>query len=256
MPEVIKPNRVVRSEHVVLIPDDHSIVSIEISEDDIDGIGDVADGAAEERGDEISPEEAMHIAPKSGEELSQRMMEMARTERERLLEQAQSDAFSIREQAKSEGYQAGYQEVIKRVDDALAEVKRTLDDMQQRQHSYFLDYQKELRFLALDIAAKVVGATIESNETAMADLVRQAVSAVKGADWITVEVSDRLVELIGQLTEEFSIQYPSRQIEVMGSNIPHDSCIIKTSDGIVDASIPVQLQNLQDIFSDMDDIDR
>lgn len=249
MPEIIKPNRVVKSEDVVLIPDDDSIVSVVIPDDDTsspeESVIDEDEGTDEAAPDDEPPKE-------SAEDISIKLLSDTRAECDALLSQAQRDASSLREQARQEGYQAGHGEVTERVNGVISELGELMNAIAESQQTYFADYAKELKYLSLEIAAKIIGRAIDEDKAAMADLVRQAVSTVKGAEWISVEVSDRIAGLVGQLTEEFSIQYPSRQIEVVGSNIPDDHCIIKTSDGILDASLPVQLQNLRDIFASED----
>ncbi len=79
----------------------------------------------------------------------------------------------------------------------------------------------------------------------MVPLVREAVSTVKNADWISVEVSDQLPGLVEKLKQEFAAW---KSIQVSGIGLPVDGCFVNTPDGVVEASASVQLENLKILF--------
>jgi flagellar biosynthesis/type III secretory pathway protein FliH len=132
-------------------------------------------------------------------------------------------------------------------------VEQVLEEMRRDQEQYFRDYEKELKFLALEIAGKVLRKIVSENGAEMAELVKGAVSSIKNAEWIQVEVSDRLVTLVHQLRRDFASQEGNRRVEVVPKEeMPADSCVIRTPMGVLDASVPAQMENLRAVFEKLD----
>ena len=260
MPRVIKPDQVRRTGGVVLIPDtvppapegeEERGEELELPQAETEAVGE-PETEPEEAPPAPDPGQVMRDVIQSNlssaEEVSRRVMAVARLEREKLLEQTQGEVLELRREAR----EAMMDDKGRRVEEALAEVDRALEEMREQQRRYFEDYERELKYLALDIAGKIMGKALSADSTELAALVRQAVATVKNVDWIQVEVSDRLVTLIHQLRKEFAREN-GKQIEVVPKSIPPDSCVVHTSEGILDASVPRQLENLRSLFEKMDD---
>ena len=249
MPKVFKQNQVICTEGVVRIPDIPDPVPPPSPDAQEEEILEVQEGQTVER-----QEAALLDAARSrAEEISQKLLQAARAEREKLLEGAQAEAFQIRSQARQEGYQSAYTELKSQIESCLAKVGSMMDRMQNEQEQYFEKYAKELRFLALEIAGKVLDKRIAEDDEELMDLVRQAVSSVKNAEWISVEISENLPGLVSRLSEEFSDKAYGNKVEVQTRDIPSGSCIIHTPDGVVDASVETQLENLKGIFSSQEE---
>lgn len=253
MYKVIKPHRVVRVEDMVQIPDADPSLPLDPDPDD-PAAQETEEAAPEELREEAPPQEPQPTPEEknlqSVEELSRRMMTMARLEREKLLSQTRSEVAQLRREAWDAGFQEGREAYARQVEEALEAANQTLGAMQARQQQYFEEYERELKYTALDIAAKVMHKTLSEDSTKLADLVREAVSSVKNVEWIQVEVSDRLVTLIHQLRKEYSAQ--EKAVEILPRTMPPDSCLVHTDQGVVDASIPEQLGNLRQLFEKMD----
>lgn len=276
---VIKSDQMISTDNVVIIPDETPEPKAELDEEELEQpdelpVDDEIDEAGEEdeESDQITiveeqppaptPEEirrdiaesnAGGMAQSGADEIAKRIMMVARVEREKLLEQARSEAAQIREAARQEGLEQGRQQLQDRVEGCLSQVEEAMSEMQASQNSFFEEYEKELKYLALDIAQKVMQKTLSENSTELGELVRQAVGTIKGADWIQVEISDRLVTLIHQLRKEFASQQGIKSVELVPKAMPGDRCVIRTSEGVTDASIPTQLDNLRQVFQKMDE---
>lgn len=258
MPKVIKPHRVVRLEDVIQIPDcDPRLPPEEELDPELDL--DLPEGEDQAEAQETDPpaEEAAQAAQRAAqqaaqqaEELSRRMVATARMEREKLLQEARAQVEQIKREAWETAYQESRTAYSGQVEAALADADRALGEMQARQEQYFAEYERELKYTALDIAAKVLHRTLAENSTELADLVREAVASVKNVEWIQVEVSDRLVTLIHQLRKEYAAQ--DKQVEIVPRPLAPDSCLVHTDQGVVDASVPQQLDNLRQLFEKMD----
>ena len=182
------------------------------------------------------------------EELSRRILKMAGDEAARITQAAQEKAEALRTAAQQEGYRDARAEMAQAIAGRIEQVDRTLAQMARRQEAFFADYSKQLESLAVNVAEKILADTIEADPKRMAKLVMQAIGSVKTEDWVTVEVSEQLPELVEYLQSEYAETLSRRQIEFSPEDLPKDACIIQTAAGITDASIATQLGNLRELI--------
>ncbi len=201
-------------------------------------------------------------ARQKAEELSQRILQSAKTEREKLLEQAQTEAGKIREEARQAGYQAAYKEKQKEIQGRLAELDQlmektiqamrasanVMDRLQKDQKDFLRQYQEGLSTLALDIAQKLLDESIAQHQELMRPLVQKAVSSAKNTEWISVQVSDRLPGLAEELKKDLAGRPGLPPVDVIPGDGPVGTCVVHTPEGIVDASVSTQLENLKTLF--------
>lgn len=255
MPKVIKPKDLRPSEKIVHIPDVPDTAAdplLELSEQGEDG------SVGEDllvTGTQLQ-EVMTRAAEAKANDVSQKILQNARTERERILKQAQDEAQQLREETKrlqDEAQRSAYEEVLEKkhqeIDDCIRGVDALMEELQQQQQSFLQQYEEGLFAVSLDIVRKVLGTAIPQHEELMIPLVREAVSTVKNASWISVQVSSRLPGLIEALKRELAAWQGIQQLEVSGADLPEDGCVVHTSYGVVDASVSEQLQNLEAIFN-------
>lgn len=182
------------------------------------------------------------------EELSRRILKKAGDEAARITRAAQEKADALRTAAQQEGYRDARAEKAQAIAGRIEQVDRTLAELAQRQKAFFADYTEQLESLAVSVAEKILADIVETDPTRMAKLVMQAIASVKTEDWVTVEVSDQLPELVEYLKREYAETLGRRQIEFSPEDLPKDTCIIQTAAGITDASIATQLGNLRELI--------
>lgn len=182
------------------------------------------------------------------EELSRRILKQAGDEAARITQAAQEKAEALRTAAQQEGYRDARTEKAQAIAERIEQVDHTLAQLAQRQEQFFADYTKQLETLAVNVAEKILADTVEADPTRMAKLVMQAVGSVKTEDWVTVEVSEQLPELVEYLKREYAETLSKRQLEFSPEDLPRDACIIQTAAGITDASIATQLGNLRELI--------
>lgn len=255
MPKVIKPKDLRPSEKIVHIPDVPDTVAdplLELSEQGEDGFVGEDPLAAGTQLQEVMT----RAAEAKANDVSQKILQNARTERERILKQAQDEAQQLREETKrlqDEAQRSAYEEVLEKkhqeIDECIRGVDALMEELQRQQQSFLQQYEEGLFAVSLDIVRKVLGASIPQHEELMIPLVREAVSTVKNASWISVQVSSRLPGLIEALKRELAAWQAVQQLEVSGADLPEDGCVVHTSYGVVDASVSEQLKNLEAIFN-------
>lgn len=245
-------NRVIR-QVVVAPPDDVFRVTPEDHPPEHSEEQDTAAAALAEQKAELAHEvqkaqEAKEAAKQEAEELSKRILRTANTEAEKITRAAQEKAGAIRAAAQQEGYAEALKRREKEIHERLMRVDRILTEMTERQSRFFADYNKELESLALSVAEKIMAHRIEHDPKEMTDLVLQAVASVRTEDWVTVEVSDQLPELVRHLQDDYSEYLEKRQAEIAAQDMPKGSCVVQTSTGVTDASIATQLGNLRELM--------
>lgn len=258
LPKVIKPGRQVPSDEVYRIPDDTpppppAAEGSGEGENDVEDTASVFESPEEQerkREEQIRQREKFleEQARAKAEEISQRILQSAKAERERMMEQAQADSGRIREEARQAAYETVYREKKQAIESRLGELDRLMEQLQRDQREFLAQYEEGLSGLALEIAQKLLDESILKHQELMKPLVNKAVSSVKNSEWISVQVSDRLPGLAEELKKELAGRPGMPPVDVLAGDLPPGSCMVHTPEGIVDASVSTQLENLRGIF--------
>lgn len=238
LPSVIKQGQVAKSDQVVLIPD------IQIQKPK-------AQEQAEEPSEpQISFEElyaqTVSEARQEAERISKEILKLAHSEHDVLIKQAEEDAQRIRAEAYREGLERGRQEKREELRTAIENTNRAIQQIELENVQYMHLYEEELKNLAVDVASRILRKRITPDGHELAELVKAAINSVKDADWITVELSERMPGLLSFLESE--LKESRTNAEIVAKDLPEDTCIVKTSDGNIDASVTTQLRNVKEYF--------
>ena len=250
MPKVIKPGGAHPSDEVYRIPDVSPPPPA--GEEEEETSAPAAQESAEER--EAQFLLRMHImeerAKTHAEEVAQKILQSATNERNQILEQAQSDAGRLRREAREEAYQTAYEEHKNEIQNCLRQVDSLMERLQQDHREFTIQYEQGLTDLALDIAEKVMDESIAEHRELMIPLVNKAVSTVKNAEWISVEVSSQLPGLVEDLKKEMAKRQGTPVPEILGAELSPGGCIVHTPQGIIDASVSSQMEKLREILEE------
>ena len=252
MPKVIRQTNTAACDQVVQIPDALPPLPqppAPLITEDGDTV--VFEERAEDQLPEISPQQ---LAEEQAQELTKRLMQTARGEGERILQAAREEAEKLREEAAKQGYRQALEEKQQEISSQLAELNALMQTLQQRQEAFFETYQNGLTTLSIEIAQKVLGSLIREQETLLLPLVEQAMATVKNEEWITVQVSERMPVLVDYLKRDLLAtgNAEGRTVEVQAADLPEGSCLIQTPEGVLDASVQTQLENLKTMFDRTD----
>lgn len=256
MSKVIRPVSDTAADNIIQIPD-ASLPPVSLPNTSQPGL--VSQDFADEDGEEYcrkimqNAQDILDKAQQDAEKFSQRMLIHARKERGEILTAAQSEAENIKKQAYTEGYNAGASRKAADIDEALQSLNQAVVQLTEAQERYFAKYSAALKFLACEIAGKIICRRIEDDDSAVADMVLQAVESVKDVEWVTVEISEKLTKACPMLEREFQKVRPGRpRVEVKKADCDKLTVILRTPDGVLDASVPVQLDNLNEYFRRID----
>ena len=261
LPKVIKPAGLVASDEVYRIPDSAPLSPPLSPEEEPEetALRDTPEAPQERESEEERErrlaeehrkrEEFLETQARlKADEAARQILLGAEAERERLLAEAEIEAAGLREEAKRAAYEAVYQEKRQVIEERLSELDRLMGQLQKDQAEFLRQYEEGLSALALEIAQKLLDESILQHKELMKPLVQKAVSTVKNAEWISVQVSDRLPGLAEELKAELAGRPGFPPVDVLAADAAPGSCVVHTPEGVVDASVPVQLENLKSVF--------
>ena len=167
-------------------------------------------------------------------------------------------AGELRELAAEVAQQAYYDALNKKkaeLRDCIAGVQSLMDELVRAQQQFIEDYTRELKYMATDIAEKMIFEHIAEDDLTLERLVMQTVSSVKNADWLNVEISERLVTLVDKINAELGKPEYNGRARVFPVAGTDGVCRVVTNEGTVVSSIEVQADNLRRAFRQLDQQD-
>ncbi len=208
---------------------------------------------AEEAAAEGTPEPTPPQAEAPPEELPPEPPAPPPLTREELIAFYQPELQRICEEESQRAYADARMRKAGELKQCIAEVEQRMEELEDQQHAYMAAYAKNLKYLAVEIAEKFINQQIDENSKTLQKLVLNTIGKVKNANWMTVELSDRLVELIGCLKMELQKPEYHDGAELAPLSAPADTVRVTTDSGTVDASVSVQAKNLKSLFDSMDE---
>lgn len=157
----------------------------------------------------------------------------------------------LRELAQSAAENAYYDALNKKkheLKDCVSNVQKVLDELIREHEEFIEQYTGELKYMAVDIAEKMLLDRISADESVLQGLVLRNIKNVKNAQWINVEVSERLVEVVGAVKKELEQSEFKGKTNVIAVADKEDTCRITTEEGTVVSTIRVQAENLRKVF--------
>lgn len=162
--------------------------------------------------------------------------------------QVQQQAQEAAEQAYQDAYARVLEEKAAVMQEAIDDVSEKLNELQLQHTQYMEQYAESLKYMAIEIAEKIMYLRLEEDDKALEKLVMQTLSSIKHAEWISVDISNKLVSLVDFMREELKKAKYEDKAELKVIDAPADTCRISTESGTVDASISTQLENLKEAF--------
>ena len=161
-----------------------------------------------------------------------------------LAEYYRKELEDVRQEAAEKAYADALNRKRGELQDCLAQVDQQLAQMQQLHLQFMEQFAGELKYMAIEIAEKMILTKISEDDLVLKKLVMQMVNSVKTAGWLRVELSERLVALVDFLKQELAKpEYHGRLA------CPDDTCRVSTDDGTIVGTVSVQAKNLREAFA-------
>lgn len=208
-----------------------------------------------EEQEELPPEEAfMEFNPESFETVEEVQEPVEEQEklvyptREELAEFYRDELNAIALEVEIKAYSDALQSKKDELQASIDSISQKINEMEELQKNFLEDYEKKLKFFAIDIAEKLVCKKISDDDLFLSELVTKTLSECKGTNWLTVEVSDALQGLVEVAKAELSKPEYRGVAEVKPIACADDTCVVSTETGAVVATISVQADNLRLAF--------
>lgn len=164
-----------------------------------------------------------------------------------LISRAQEEAGTIRDNAAKEGYKAG----LEKAQSDILHIKTALEGFVNAKQEVFEYIAPDILEISIDIARKIVKHEIQQNpEIVMATVLDVLKTISKDEARITIKVNPSQVALAREkMPEVLEIAGLETKVSVFGDeNIEVGSCIVSTSNGVVDSTVDTQLEIIKEAF--------
>ena len=184
-------------------------------------------------------------ARKQAEQSAARILEEAYAQRDNIVNTARGEAGRIHDQAKTEGYNQGLNQALEDISQDMAGIQAAVDRMGQGLEEFKRQLNERVAGLAFMMAEKILRKKVEYDEAELADMV--AVLSERDKENITVHIPEDAVGLVEALEKRLE---PLRDkmggvLRIKTESRPPGFVQVETEEGIVDASLDVQLDNLK-----------
>jgi len=155
----------------------------------------------------------------------------------------------------SEGYDNGYAQGLKEGNDlGRAQYEDAINEVQELKKKYQEDYdnlykisERYMLELAIEIARKVIGDALGSDDRVYTELAYKALKQVRGQEKVAIRVSShdypRALENKGALLSKLN---EIEDIEIIEDGyLENGSCVVDTGTGTIDASVNVQMEIIE-----------
>lgn len=181
------------------------------------------------------------------EQSAARILEDAYAQRDNIVNTARDEAGRIGEQARQEGYSRGLEESLQDIERDIGRIRMSLDGMEEEFAEYRQQIEHRIAGLAFMMAEKILKKKVEQDETELTDMIEAAVLSERDKTSITVHIPAQTAGLVEQLEERLR---PLKErmggtLRIRTEERAAGFVQVETEEGIVDASLDVQLANLK-----------
>ncbi len=228
------------------------------SKEDIALAADIVAGAEQKREEiledaRVEAEGILQEARQNAERLADEIAEGAKELASKTLEQAEAQAqqrvAEIEEEARQKGIQKGRAEAFAEYSEIFSELIGALEGLiptlEGKLEIFFAEWEKNLRWLALQVSRKALDKLVSENELMMEDMIISAVDTVRESDWLDVEVSSLCTDLLERLRSALD---GVEGVSVSSAMLPKDEARISTSTGVIEVSLAKRLDNIEQYF--------
>ena len=180
-------------------------------------------------------------ARNQAEQSAARILEDAYAQRDKIVNTA------LKQQAEEHGYEDGINRAEADISDGLKMIGRSVEQAGRQLEEHSEEIKARITEMALVIAEKILQREVGAGAEGLADLVEQAVMSERDKNEITVHLSDDSITLVEELETRLE---PLRDrnggyVRIRPEQQQPGYVQIETEEGIVDASVFVQLENLK-----------
>lgn len=182
------------------------------------------------------------------------ILQNAKEEADIIINEAMNRAKSIEEEAKRKGQEEGLllgrQEAEHELEEAKKELSTKYHNKEMKLEEEYYDKMEELEpdfaKLVCQLVYKLTGIMVEDKKNVILFIMNQALREIENSKNFLIKVSEEdYEEVMNHVEEIYGKNNPSISIDILAeSKLSKNQCLIETDNGIVDASLEVQLEGL------------
>ncbi|MDW5298749.1 MAG: FliH/SctL family protein [Sedimentibacter sp.] len=165
---------------------------------------------------------------------------------------------------KNKGYEEGYELGKLKITEKLnkqnktkeKEITNMLEEIENKKENIISTYERGLSKLAIDIAEKIIRQKIELQGNIVTRIIESVIKDYRNEEWVKVYISSKddaksiradkdLIQSLSKISNDVKIE--------VSEELEEGSAIVETPEGIVDASIITQLNNLKEMVLSKND---
>ncbi len=172
-----------------------------------------------------------------------------------VLERANKECAILKEKAKAEGFKEGFDEgrrqSIEKCNKYVDASAQLLADINSHKEAYYLSNEGELKETMFLMVEKIVKAELETAPDVIERIIADAAKGFRNSDYIKISLADgevsRTLKTDEKLIKELIPYIKDIEIEIL-RDAEEGTIILDNDEEIVDASVPTQLEFLQEIL--------
>lgn len=176
----------------------------------------------------------------------------ALTRADSIIDSAMKASRNVLEEARSQGFEEGYERgIIEGGQEAFIAIQERLDDIQkladllaEERHRALRQEDKTLITLAMEIAKKIMKKTAELEEDALDKMIEEVLGENEGKCKVVISEFQRTLNIKADKGLAKRLKVLSKSTSVVFVK-EEDVLMVETATGVVDLSIPVQLEHLK-----------
>ncbi len=196
-------------------------------------------------------EATIRKAQQEAAEILSKAQAQAKQEADQILELALEEAQRMTKRLTEDARREAAQELSQEIRQTINRASASIEDIGRQYSQFAQQYEQELKWLALEIASKILHKRIGEDDTQLLELVKAAADSVKQSPWLSIQISQEAHGLAAALKQHLAMAEGRRagqQVDIVPAALPPGSCIIDSPEGIIDASVETQLENLREAF--------
>ena len=178
-------------------------------------------------------------ARNQAEQAAARILEEAYAQRDNIVNTARDEAGRIREQARQEGYGQGLRQALDDIGQDIDGIRSSVEKVGAEFSGFEQRLGSRIADLSFMMAEKILRKKVECDETELADMIEKAVLSERDKENITLHMPAQAVKLRDKNSGS------GGTIRIKAEERPLGFVQVETEEGIVDASLDVQLDNLK-----------
>lgn len=176
-----------------------------------------------------------------------KILEDAYAQRDKIVNTAETEAQRLKQAAREEGFEEGLRKSKHFLEESLVGLNDEFAGIRREQNEKLEYFERNVISVAFNMTEKILKKNLEEDELALLELVKSVMKEEAGKSNVTIHVSGRAFQLAEELEHQLK---PTREqsgaaVKIKKDDIPYSDVKIETEEGIIDASISVQLDNLK-----------